>query len=154
MSPINLQLPSGGRTFHGLILDFTGTLSLDGILLPGVASRLQALSRSLQITVLTADTFGTAKETLAGLPLEVRLIRDGAEKAEAVASLDPGGIIAIGNGRNDVAMLAAAELGIAILGPEGVASELLTAADVVVSDINDALDLILHPLRLKATLRD
>jgi soluble P-type ATPase len=39
------------------------------------------------------------------------------------------------------------------MGPEGTSTEALRAADVVVMSINDALDLLLHPERLKATLR-
>ncbi len=154
MSPIHLDLPSGPRTFHRLVLDFTGTLSLDGTLIPGVAGRLRTLAEDLTISVLTADTFGTARRQLNELPVEVRLMRDGAEKAEMVASMDPEGVIAIGNGRNDVAMMGVAGLSIAALGPEGAAAELLSASDLVVRDINDALDLIRNPLRLRGTLRD
>jgi soluble P-type ATPase len=154
MSPINLHLPKETRTFHGLVLDFTGTLSLDGALLPGVAHRLQALATDLAITVLTADTFGTARAQLAGLPVGVQVIRDGAEKAEVVASMEPDGVIAIGNGRNDVPMMGVAGVGIGVLGPEGAPGDLLKSVDIVVRDINDALDLILNPLRLRATLRD
>jgi hypothetical protein len=47
-------------TAKQLVLDFTGTLSRDGVLLPGVAERLNKLAENLQLTVLTADTFGTA----------------------------------------------------------------------------------------------
>jgi soluble P-type ATPase len=61
--------------------------------------------------------------------------------------------VAIGNGRNDVNMLAEAALGIAVMGPEGTSSEAVRAADVVVMSINEALDVLLHPERLKATLR-
>ena len=73
MSPISLQLPSGPERFHGLVLDFTGTLSLDGTLLAGVAGRLRKLAEDLTITVLTADTFVTARKQLSGLPVELRL---------------------------------------------------------------------------------
>jgi len=154
MSPIQLELPGGPTPFHSLVLDFTGTLSMDGELLPGVAERLRQLAEILDVVVVTADTFGTAREALAGLPLEIGLISDGVEKAAAVAKMDPEGVIAVGNGRNDVAMMGVAGLGIAVLGPEGAPSSLLAAADIVTRDIRDALDLVLHPLRLKATLRD
>jgi soluble P-type ATPase len=50
-------------------------------------------------------------------------------------------------------MLSSAALGIAVLGPEGLAVEALRAAHVVVARIEDALDLLLHPQRLVATLR-
>ena len=63
-------------------------------------------------------------------------------------------MIAVGNGRNDIPLMALAGLTIAVIGREGASVELLLAADVVVRDILDALDLITNPLRLKATLRD
>lgn len=154
MSPVSLEMPDGPTPFTHLVLDFTGTLSLDGALLPGVVERLERLASDLQVTVLTADTFGTARDALKELPVEVGIIRNGAEKAGLVSAMGPEGVIAVGNGRNDVPMMEVAGLSIAVLGPEGSAAELLARADVVTRDITDALDLILHPLRLKATLRD
>jgi len=136
-----------------LLLDFTGTLSKDGALLPGVGTRLRRLRRRLRVTVLTADTFGTAGEALAALPVAVHRIDTGAEKARFAERVGAEHAVAVGNGRNDVAMLRAARLGIAVIGPEGACADLLAAADVVVADVRDALDLLLHPLRLKATLR-
>ena len=61
--------------------------------------------------------------------------------------------MAIGNGRNDMGMLVDASLGIVVLGPEGTSSEALRAADVVALNVLDALDLLVYPDRLKATLR-
>jgi soluble P-type ATPase len=153
VSPIGLELPTGPVYFSRLVLDFTGTLSLDGELLPGVRERLEGLAEQLTVVVLTADTFGRAREALHGLPLEVQIIRDGTHKAQVLSEMEPEHAIAIGNGRNDVPMMGVAGLGIGVLGPEGASAELLVAADVVTRDIQDALDLIQNPLRLKATLR-
>jgi soluble P-type ATPase len=50
-------------------------------------------------------------------------------------------------------MLEAAALGIAVCGAEGAAAHVLQAGDIVVGRIVDALDLLLHPKRLMATLR-
>jgi P-type E1-E2 ATPase len=136
-----------------LLLDFTGTLSLDGALLPGIAERLNVLASDLQVTVLTADTFGTARQALVGLPVEVRLIATGTDKLAFLETLGAERVAAVGNGRNDVAMVERAALGIAVVGPEGAAAGLTGVADVVVTDIRAALDLLLHPLRLTATLR-
>ena len=61
--------------------------------------------------------------------------------------------VCIGNGRNDCLMIEAAALGIALVQREGAASAAILAADVVMSDILDALDLLISPLRLIATLR-
>jgi P-type E1-E2 ATPase len=154
MSPVLLQLPAGPIRFDTLVLDFTGTLSEGGKLLPGVEERLRSLVAELRILVLTADTFGTAQEVLRGLPVAVQVIRDGQHKAEVVSTLKPEGVVAIGNGRNDIGMMEVAGLGIAVIGPEGAAAGLLSAADVVTRDIREALDLVADPLRLKATLRD
>lgn len=154
-SALTVELP--GRPpieLSDLVLDFTGTLSLDGSLLRGVAERLREMAERWHITVLTADTFGKAAESLAGLPVAVRIVATGEDKEQFVRQLGAEHVAAIGNGRNDVAMMAAAAMGIAVIGPEGAAGELLAAADVVVRDIREALDLLAHPLRLKATLRD
>jgi soluble P-type ATPase len=152
---IHVDIPgSGSLTLTRLLLDFTGTLSCDGVLLPGVAERLKELGSKLRITVLTADTFGTAAKQLAGLPLTLHLIQTGRDKANFMAGLDCTQTAAIGNGRNDVAMIRLAALGVAVIGPEGCAGELIAAANVVTGDILAALDLLRQPLRLKATLRD
>ena len=152
---INLEMQGGIiRTFTDLVLDYTGTLSLDGVLLPGVAERLARISAGLRITIMTADTFGKAADQTKGLPVDFRIIRTGIEKADAVLVMGGENVIAVGNGRNDVPMMSRAGLRIAVIGPEGVSAELVRVADVVVRDICDALELIIHPLRLKATLRD
>ena len=62
-------------------------------------------------------------------------------------------VAAVGQGANDAGMLRAAAVGIAVMSPEGLAVETLHAADVVVSDILDALELLEKPIRLVATLR-
>ena len=154
MSPLTLELPRGPVAFTDLVLDYTGTLSLDGKLLPGVGERLQRLSTDFRITILTADTFGTAAAQLQGLPVSMRVIRDGREKAEAVSAMGGETVIAVGNGRNDATMMSVAGLSLAVVGPEGAAGALLAAADVVTRDILETLDLLANPLRLKATLRD
>lgn len=152
---LKLELDEGlVREYSSLVLDCSGTLTCNGSLLPGVAERLFELSGSLEIIVLTADTYGTARDQLAGLPVEVTVVTCGRDKLEALRRIGGDTAIAIGNGRNDIQLLEAAGLAIAMIGPEGIAAGLLSVADVVVREINDALDLLIHPLRLKATLRE
>lgn len=152
---IELELPgSEKRVFTHVVTDFTGTLSRDGVLWPGLDERIGRLARQVPITVLTADTFGTATAQLGQLPVEIVFIRTGDDKAEHIRGLKESTVIAIGNGRNDVPMMTEAALGIAVMGAEGAATALLAAADLVVYDPCDALDLLLNPLRLKAALRD
>jgi len=155
---IAIEVPGfGALALERLVLDFNGTLALDGALLPGVAARLAALAPQLAIHVLTADTHGTAARALAGIPCAVNVV-PAAGQAEAklrfVESLGTAGLVAIGNGRNDRLMLGAARLGIAVVQGEGAAAATLAAADLVVPTIADALDLLVHPLRLVASLRD
>jgi soluble P-type ATPase len=141
----------GPKVLRELVCDFNGTLALDGILIIGVENRLRQLARRLDISVLTSDTFGTASHALAHLPVTLEIVRSGRDKAQRLSG--QAGVVAIGNGHNDIAMLWLADLTIAVMGPEGVAPELLRHAQIAVRDINDALDLLLMPERLVATLR-
>jgi len=152
---IHLEIPgSESLTIKHLVLDFTGTLSCDGMLLPGVADRLEKLSQHLHITVLTADTFGKAANQIEPLPVDLNLIQTSRDKAAFMAGFKKSETAAIGNGRNDVEMIRMAGLGIAVIGPEGCAGELIAAAKIVCHDISSALELLLNPLRVKATLRE
>ena len=152
---IDLELSDGvTRPFTQLLLDYNGTLACDGELLPGVAERLTALGQSLLITVLTADTFSKAETQLAGLPVELRIVRNGADKLALIKELAHERVIAIGNGRNDLLMMKLAGLAIAVIGAEGASTELLLVSDVVSTNVHHALDLIINPLRIKATLRN
>lgn len=138
------------------VLDYNGTLALDGILPVPVRERIVALSRKLEVHVLTADTFGRAQRELQGLPCTLEVLtsdwQDSA-KADYVRRLGPDQVVAIGNGRNDRGMLKVAVLSIAVLGAEGLAVEALGHSKVVVKSVLDALDLLDNPLRLVATLR-
>lgn len=154
---VRLDIPGFGRLrVHHIVLDFNGTLAVDGRLLPGVKWRLRTLARSLQIHVLTADTHSSARRALAGLPCTVRVLatagQDRAKRAY-VRALRPRGAVCIGNGRNDRLMLGAATLGIAVVQAEGAASVTVRSAGIVVTSVLDALDLLLKPLRLVASLR-
>jgi soluble P-type ATPase len=139
------------------VFDFNGTLAVEGKVRAGVPERLAALARRLdELHVVTADTHGTVRAALANLPLQVTIIgrdRQAEAKERFIAALDPGRVVAIGNGQNDHLLLARAALGIAVIEGEGCAARSLAAADVVCGNIADALDLLLHPKRLEATLR-
>jgi soluble P-type ATPase len=152
-----LDIPGFGELrLEHLALDFNGTLAEDGRLLEGVAPLLRELATSLAIHVVTADTVGHAAEELAGLPLRLTIIGEIAQadaKLAFVRNVGPSSTVAIGNGRNDRKMLDAAALGIAVVQREGAAQAALKSADIVATGIVEALQLLLHPLRLVATLR-
>jgi soluble P-type ATPase len=158
---IEVDVP-GYRMFRlrHLVLDVNGTLALDGALLPGVAERLAALKDELDVHLVTADTHGRQKEMDRQLDLVAVILPPSSParsqreaKAAFVRELGAEGVVAMGNGNNDAGMVEAAGLGIAVLGPEGLATWTLTAADVVCGSINEGLDLLLYPDRLRATLR-
>lgn len=154
-SGIIINIPGKKRPLKidAVIFDFNGTLAVDGNLIRGVASGLKKLARLMDVFVVTADTFGSARRVLAGLPVKVHVIRRGADKRKLVESIGRSRVAAIGNGVNDVPMLQSAALGIAVIGDEGASIELLRTATIVVGDINKALDLLLKPKHLIATLR-
>lgn len=142
---------------ESLVLDVNGTLTMDGELLPGVADRIEALKEKLNITLLTSDTYGKgaqAAEELGVAFFKVGSESGGPDKRDFLSTIGPEVSVAIGNGFNDRYMLKDAALSIAVIGGEGACHEALRMADVAVNNILDALDLLLHPLRLIATLRD
>lgn len=140
-----------------LLCDYNGTLAVDGRLPTAVGDRLARLAGSLRVVVATADTFGTAAAELARTGVEVRPLAPtfgAAQKEKILEQLGAEAAVAIGNGVNDHLMVGRAALGIAVLGREGAAWETLRRARIVVPDPADALDLLLEPRRLVATLRD
>ncbi len=153
---IPVEIPGRGRLeIAHLVLDLNGTLATDGDVPPGVAERVRALGARVQVHVVTADTFGTAA-TLEGLGARIVRLGSGDQveaKAAIVRGLGSEQTAAIGNGMNDEAMLGEAALGIAVIGREGAAVPALLAADLAVTSIGDALDLLVRPKRLVASLR-
>lgn len=139
-----------------LVLDHNGTLAVDGILMPGVKECLEKLSNNLKIYVVTADTFGKARSQLEGVSCELTILPEGSQdtgKLQFIKQLGSERTVCMGNGRNDRLMLKEAALGIAVILEEGAAVDTLTSADVVCAGIVSALELLLNPLRLTATLR-
>jgi len=139
-----------------LVTDFTGTLSVDGMLLPGIREQLKKISEFLKVHVVTADTFGKAKGELEGINCEFHLLHGedhDVQKEDYVTKLGPGMVVALGNGNNDRKMLKVVRVGIAVCLQEGCSKDALSSADILVTSAKDALDLLLTPKRLKATLR-
>jgi soluble P-type ATPase len=140
---ISISIPAwGDLRLENVLFDLNGTLALDGIIAASTRKRLVALADTFSLYVMSADTHSTLERVIEGLPVQAQRVPQ--EAAQTVA---------IGNGRNDVAMLEAAALGIAILGPEGAAKETVLAADLIFGQIDEALDCLANPQRLVATLR-
>jgi soluble P-type ATPase len=139
-----------------LVMDYNGTLAIDGELIAGVKAALIKLSEFMALHVLTADTFGKAAKGLSGIPCKLTVLpKEGqqAGKLKYVKDLGADKTVSIGNGRNDQLMLKESALGIAVILGEGASKETLLSADVVCTSIVSALELLSNPLRLTATLR-
>jgi P-type E1-E2 ATPase len=155
---IEIDVP-GWRRFRlsDLVLDVNGVLALDGKLLPSVPARIARLQPALGVHLLSADTYGLAMAIAADLGVSITRLRDdgngAAQKAAYVRDVGSAAVVAIGNGRNDAEMLGEAALGIGVMGHEGLAGPALLASDVIVGSVHEALDLLLYPKRLIATLR-
>jgi P-type E1-E2 ATPase len=154
---IEIIIPGANRLqLQHLVLDVNGTIAKDGQLIEGVAELLHELRTKIDLHLVTADTHGRQEAIDRSLQLaaiRIPLQNQAQAKLRCIEQLGAEGVAAIGNGANDAAMLEHAALGILVVGPEGAAVQSLLKARVVVSDIRAALELLLFPKRLIATLR-
>ena len=151
---IHIDIPQRGLLdLHHAVFDINGTLAVDGKPLPNVAASLTSLAAVLSVHLLTAGTHGNLMELEETLGFPLRIITNGEEKTQYVQHLGADKVIAFGNGANDAEMLRKAAIGVAVLSNEGVAMSALQASDVLVFGPIDAIELLLHPKRLIATLR-
>ena len=139
-----------------IVFDYNGTLAKDGHISEETKKLLKEICLVFNVYVITADTFGSVKNELKEFDLEVIVLSSSdhtKEKMEFVLSLDKETTIAIGNGNNDKMMLETATLSMAVTGDEGCSKDALLASNIVCKDIKSAMELLLYPKRLIATLR-
>ena len=139
-----------------LVMDYNGTLAVDGNLIQGVKELLALLADRIHLHVITADTFGNARKNLEDVDCSLEILKKDnqqLEKAEFITRLGKDNVVAIGNGLNDTLILKGAALGIALIQKEGAAATTLQNSDIISNNITDALELLLNPKRLVATLR-
>lgn len=156
---IKITIPGREKSLNieNLLLDLNGTLTIDGHLPPGVKEKIDRLKRQLKIYLLTADTYGTGARIAEELNIEIFKVsgeHGGADKKQFLLGLNPDTTAAIGNGYNDVLMLESSVLSIVIIGKEGCCVQALLTSDIAVTNINDALELLLNPKWIMATLRN
>ena len=154
---IEINIPGRGtlRLEH-LVTDVNGTLAIDGQLIAGVAKQISALSDRLTIHMLTADTHG--RQALIDQQLNLTAVRiqpgnEAEQKADYVRRLGADSVVALGQGANDANMLKEAALGICVMSQQGLATETLLSAVLVMPSISAALELLDRPLRIIASLR-
>jgi P-type E1-E2 ATPase len=154
LTAVVIEIPGRGsiRIDHAL-LDVNGTLAERGHLLDGVEARIAALREIFELHLASADTFGTLEAIAAQLGVEATVAETAESKMTLLEDLGRERCAVVGNGANDASILEAAALGISVIGPEGASVAALQAADIVCPSIHAALDLLVDPQVLKATLR-
>jgi len=154
---LKINIPGFGKVaLEHLVFDYNGTLAVNGELIAGVKEKLNQLSSVVNIHIVTADTFGKAAAQLQDVSCKLHILLPGNEdqqKLDYIQKLGNDNAAAFGNGNNDQQMIRAARVGIVVIEKEGCSGKTLQAADIVVKSINDGLDLLLNPLRIKATVR-
>ncbi len=138
-----------------ILVDFEGTLASDGRVHPKAKDKINLLSKRTKIYILVKGEKERVEETLRKVKAESIHFAEGEasqQKSDFLRRLGASKTVAIGNGIDDALMMEEAGIGICVISKEGTSTEAMTKADVVVMNIIDALDLLLKPLRQKATL--
>jgi soluble P-type ATPase len=158
---IAIDIPGYGlRQIHTMLSDYTGTLARGGRVEAPVRELLAQLTDTLDIHIVTADTFGTAAHELQGLSLHCHRLEGDhhdRQKQEYGERLGLERCVVLGNGNNDCLLLQAAQeaggLAIAVDNGEGCATAALLRSDLFIVGAVNALTLLLEPNGCKATLR-
>lgn len=59
---LTIDIPGRGALgIAHVVCDYNGTIAVDGRLVNGVAQRVRRIAEFAQVSVLTADTFGTVR---------------------------------------------------------------------------------------------
>lgn len=155
---LKISIPGKGTmNIENIVLDFNGTIASDGNLKEGIAERIQKLSRDgIHIYILTEEASVRTREQCRNLPVTLEVFdRENAalSKREIVNKIGSKETVTIGNGNNDVEMFEESILSVAVIGEEGCAVKSIFAADIVCNSVEDAIDLVIYPERIKSTLR-
>jgi soluble P-type ATPase len=138
-----------------ILIDFEGTLALDRRVHPKAKDKINLLSKRTKITILTQEEKERVEEVLRKVKAEIICLTEGdssQKRLDVLRQLGAARTVAIGNGADDGPMIEEAGFGVCVIGKEGASSEAVKNADVVFTDILDALDFLLKPLRQRATL--
>jgi soluble P-type ATPase len=153
---ISIERPGQGNLeIEFILIDFEGTLASDRRVHPKAKDKINLLSKRTKIYILAKGEKEGVEESLRRVKTEIFYLTEGdfsRRKLDLLRQLGPTRTVAIGNGVDDAPMIEEAGLGICIISKEGTSAEAMKRADVVVSNILDALDFLLKPLRQKATL--
>ena len=153
---ISIQRPGmESLDIHFVLIDFEGTLAMDGRVHPKAKDKVNLLSKRATIYILTKSNREKVEETLRKMKAEILYVAEGdssQQKLNVLQRLGPHQTAVIGNGLDDGQIMEQAGLGMCVIGKEGSSAEAMAKADLVVTHVLDALDFLLKPLRQRATL--
>ncbi len=138
-----------------VLIDFEGTLASDRRIHPKAKEKINLLSKRSIIYILTKEEKERIEEVLRRVKAEIIYLKEGnasQKKSDLVRRLGATRVATVGNGVDDAPMFNEAAFSLCMIGKEGASTEALRNADVVFTDILDALDFLLKPLRQQATL--
>ena len=142
---------------ENVVLDYNGTIAVDGRIIYGVKELLLKLKDYVNVYILTADTYGTVERECRGLDVELLTFpkeNAGESKRDIIKKLGGDKTLCVGNGYNDIPMFQESILSIAVIEGEGASGKLLSHADIITRSILEALEIILNKDKIKATLRN
>ena len=136
---------------ENLVLDLNGTITESGDFIPGVVEYLEALkTQGFRIYVLSGDTRGVLQQSFQLSPgIEAVVTSTAEEKRRFVESVGAETTVCVGNGNIDVEMFKVAKLSICTIQAEGATTKAMLHADIVVTHIKNALEILLDPDKLK-----
>ncbi len=145
----------GSVKLKSLVFDLNGTLTQSGDFIPGVLDYLKRLqAQGFKVYILSADTRGVLEQAFELSPdIEAVVTSTADEKRRFVESIGAETTVCVGNGNIDVEMFKVAGLSICIIQGEGATTRAMLHADIVVTHIKHAFEVLLDPDKLIATLR-
>ena len=138
-----------------ILFDFEGTVASDRRVHPKTKDKINLLSKRAKIYILTKEERERVEVALKKVNAEIVYLTEGVslpKKTDILHQLGAVRTVAVGNGADDGPLMGEAGFSLCVIGKEGASSEAVENADVVFTDILDALDFLLKPLRQKATL--
>lgn len=138
-----------------ILIGFEGTLAPDRRVHPKAKDKINLLSKRSKIYILTKEEKQRIEDVLRKVKAEVVYLteeKSSEKKSDLVTRLGATRTVSVGNGTDDASMMKAAAFALCVIGKGGASVETVKNADVVFTDVLDALDFLLKPLRQKAIL--
>ncbi len=137
-----------------IVLDLNGTLSVKWQIIEWVRERIDKLKELwMHILLLTWDQRWTAKNLCSELWIDFKKATTAEMKGECMQRLNCDTTVSIWNARIDIETFKMAKLSIATLQGEWIHTEIILNVDIIVTSINDALDILIDGDSLCATMR-